>query len=93
MLMQILRALGRGLLALLRVLVWEPLVAITRGLSQGLGDVARRAAPWVLGAGAVWAMIAYAPELLNLLVMILFMAWGLKFLMRGLRPAPKKKKK
>ena len=90
---RILRAVGRGVVTLLRVLLWEPLVEIVRGLGRGAGELARRAMPWVLGAGVLWGLMAFAPELFQLLLVLVIMLFGLKVMVKGMLPAPKKKRK
>jgi hypothetical protein len=91
-----LRAIGRGLaaigLAVIRLL-WEAFSEIVRGMSRGTGDVLRRVMPWVIGAGAIWGLLVFAPELLELLVVLAIMVLGVRIMTRGLFPAPKKKKK
>ena len=96
MLERILRAIGRGLrtagLAVLHLL-WEAIVEIVRGLARGTSDIIRRMMPWALGAGAVWGLLVFAPELFQLLLVLGIMVYGLKIMVRGLLPAPKRKKK
>jgi hypothetical protein len=87
------RAVGRGLVAIIRVLLWEPVVAITRAVFQGTSDVIRRMIPLVIGVLALWGLLTYAPELFNMLLAFVIMLWGLKIMVRGFMPAPKKKKK
>lgn len=88
-----LRALGRGIVALLQVLVWEPLVEITRGISRGVSDALRRAMPLVMGVLVVFGLLVYAPEAAQLLLVLAIMLFGLKYMVRSLSPAPASKKK
>jgi hypothetical protein len=85
------RAIGRGLVAIIRVLLWEPVVAVVRAIFQGASDAIRRAMPLVIGAVALWGLLAYAPELLNLTIAMGVMLFALHFIMKGFRPPPKKK--
>ena len=90
------RALGRGLragaLAVIRLL-WEVVTELVRALARGTSDVIRRMMPWAVGAGAIWGLLAFAPELFNLVIALAITVFGLKIMIKGLLPAPKKKKK
>lgn len=89
----ILRAIGRGILALLRVFLWEPLVEVVRGLGRGVGDLVRAIAPWVIGAGVIWGVLVYKPELFQMALVLVIMVWGFKIMVSGLKPTRKKKKR
>jgi hypothetical protein len=82
---RILAAIGRGLVALLRALVWQPFVAIMSGAAAGLQQLARRLMPWVVATGAGYWMLVYQPQLLQLGLVIAIMIFGFKVMIKGFR--------
>lgn len=83
------RVFGRVLAAIVRGLLWEPLMILVLATAEGVGNALRFAAPWVVGAAVLWGAWAYEPELLErvigLVIVIFVMVLGFRVMTRGLR--------
>ena len=87
--LRLLAWVGNALLAAGRAclqLLWELVAEALRGLARGVADALRQAAPWALGIGALLGVLAFVPELLNMLLVLGIMVWGIRTMFRGLNP-------
>lgn len=93
MLERVLRAVGRGIVTVLRVLVWEPVVSVANGVMTGVSDAIRRAMPTVLGGLVLWGVLVYYPGAIQFVMVIGVMLYGFKIMTRSFLPSSGKKRK
>ena len=93
MLERVLRAVGRGIVTVLRVLVWEPVVSVANGVMTGVSDAIRRAMPTVLGGLVLWGVLVYYPGAIQFVIVIGVMLYGFKIMTRSFLPSSGKKRK
>ncbi len=88
-----LRAIGRGFVTVLRVLIWEPVVSVMTGMVNGISDAIRRAMPTVIGGLVLWATLVYFPQMIQFAILIGVMIFGLKVMTRSILSSSGKKRK
>lgn len=95
--MELLRMIGRGLLALGQFIV-EILGHLVResahGLGAGLRTLFQRVGPWLIGAGALYGLWVYRPDfvvgIVQLGVFGAIVIYGVRTLFKGMFPKKKK---
>lgn len=98
--MEILRFLGRGLLALGRFIV-EIIAGLVRAIAHGLGDalsaLMRTTGPYLVGGGFLYLLWVYRPEvvvgIVQLIVLGVLLYFGVRMIFRGAFSSPKKSSK
>lgn len=98
--MEILRFLGRGLLAL-GAFILEILAGLVRAIAHGLGDglavLFRATGPYLVGGGALYILWVYRPEvvigIVQTVIVCALIFFGVRMIFRGAFASPKKSNK